>query len=342
MPQGEDVGLTDDVERSFGFEFYEANDRVRGSIMNGNLKIKYCYLFLKWDDLNNRGVTGTPHFITQYDPEKSLISQDYVLSISGNRYACPIPAVMCVIKQEGWDCGKSDAEIFEWFWNKCKIKPEWEYDLNNLYRFDENNNSYWPKSYLYSKYRGVTFSAEQFRNPVSMAYDDKSPSSYVKPYGNPPQVIASGCTAQQLRIALIGESTGEKNTSWFGSMLGDNKASAMYYSKGQLLPETFKSVIDNNYSSIFLFTRLYTEDDGTEKKTNHAVNVVSYMYSNCYIAGFEGDGGGASAVVGNTLYIGVGNGWTDDAVYYMDVTNTKFSDKWADDTLLQVCKRSGH
>lgn len=234
--------------------------------------------------------------ISQYDPALSLISQDDLVDAT-DHYACPVAASIAMIRQEHMDLGYDTAYLVRWLWNRMEIVPEWQYDLDNV--------DAWPSGYVEDY-----LARNHPRIDGTGVYD----------------VIHSGCRAQRCKIALVGETTTEQRNSWFGGICGYKQSFCDVYSKYSLEAEYFVNVVNANKPSLFFFSQSCTGLDVEQ----HAVNVVGYAKTQMY---FGADG---NSNRGETIYIAVADGWHDDAIRYMDVTNVKFMPNSTYDTVLYV------
>lgn len=292
-----DIFVTDDGFAPFSYSFID-NSMSRGSVMAGKLWIPKDKIFRTGDELVVNSVIEKG-MLPNFDINRDTISREYLFSISNDRYACPVAAAMNVIHYTGMTGGHDDAYIFKWLWNKMEILPTWQYDLTNV---DE-----WPSGYFDKD--GVNLYLAQ------------------KPLGGG-NCIASGCRAKRLKIALVGESSNERQNSWFCNVCGYTKTRCIENSKNGLLPEYFVNNVKQGKPSIFLFVQLCSGPDKPLDSENHAVSVVGYARTEFY---FNED---SNSDRGETIYACVADGWNAGVVYYMDVTNVKFATGSESDVVL--------
>lgn len=279
----------------FSYDIEVMNECARSGVMNGNIRIPKDAIFRTDGELVVNSVMDK-RMISQYDPELSLISQDDLVDAT-DHYACPVAASIAMIRQERMDLGYDTAYLVKWFWDRMKIVPGWEYNLDNV--------DMWPSGYA-ERY----LSRNHSRIDGTGVYD----------------VIHSGCRAQRCKIALVGENTTEQRNSWLCGVCGYKQSCCDVYSKDALQTEYFVNVVNANKPSLFLFSQSCTGLDVEQ----HAVNVVGYAKTQMY---FGADG---NSNRGETIYVAVADGWHDDAVRYMDVTNVKFMPGSEYDTVLYV------
>lgn len=307
--------LADDPDRPFGFVYRnnesdkDAPKIVRGSIMNGNVLVNKDEIMLEEDAFD---YSATGRFLDKYtaNPSASLVSKPYILDITQKRYACPFVAAIGMLRQEGLTGDWSDADIFRWFWLKTECVPHYNYDEWHGDNYDEWTPVLkdYMKNYMHFNFDGSVYA------------------------------IAAGCTAKAFEKAMIGQSDSEHKASWLWTNGGAYGSRCETYAGWSLAPDHFKQAVDQNKSSIFLYSRkcyvLETDEAGydvvKESVSRHAVNVVGYKEAPYW---YDKDG---EKVQGSTFYAAVCDSWNDDVHRYMDVTNAKYLDSGSYDTQLQV------
>lgn len=287
----DDLIIMDSVsEMPFSYDFVDTQGiSTYGSVMSGTLVIPRDFVFNLLGDVIPQEIIES-NFMDTYDPYKSLIKREYMFEVADDRYTCTIAAVLAMLHQEGIEVpGMDDAAIVEWLWKKCEIMPTWSCTLDNYPIFFE-----W-----------FGFTDRRVEKPGN-------PSEYC---------IAGKDSGIKLFRALYGESTYEKDASLFFGVCGFNRMTSMrgYYDGYGITPERFMNSVNNNFPSIFAFSQSCIYGDGEIRTLGHAVNVVGYARTKYHYNEQH------ESVPGEAFYIAVADGWNNDTVRYMDVTNMKFA-----------------